>query len=123
MLASAVVSSQALAAQSSAAVQAEIARLMVSLERSSCEFNRNGSWYSAADAKKHLLQKLAYVNDKITLVDTEQFIKLAATASSWTGKPYLVRCPGSPAVESRKWLLLQLNEIRSSAATRSSGPK
>ena len=112
-----------LAAAPSASVQAEVEKLMATLESSGCEFNRNGSWYTAADAKKHLLQKFAYLNDRTTLKSAEQFIALGASTSSVSGKSYLVRCPGGSPVESQKWLLLQLKEIRGSVTSNSSGPK
>jgi len=113
----------ALAAAPIPAVQAEIETLMNALESSGCDFNRNGSWYTAADAKKHLLQKLAYLNDKITLKSAEQFIEVGGSKSSMSGKPYLVRCPGATPIESQKWLLLRLNEIRGSATPLPSNPK
>ena len=113
----------ALADAPSAAIQAEIDKLMAALESSGCEFNRNGSWYTAKDAKKHLLQKLSYINGRMTLKSTEQFIELGAATSSVSGKAYLVRCAGGPPIESQKWLLLQLKEIRGPVTSSSPGPK
>ena len=115
--------SHALTAPISTPVRAEIDELMSVLQDSGCEFNRNGSWYTGADAKKHLLQKLDYLKDKVTVKNTEQFIDMAASASSMSGKPYLVRCAGAAPVESQKWLLLQLKAIRARAASDPSSPK
>lgn len=94
------------------AVTLEIKQLLARLEASGCEFNRNGSWHSAADAKAHLLRKLDYVQEKTTLTSTEQFITLAATASSLTGQAYQVRCAGAELVASAAWLGKALTELR-----------
>ena len=64
----------ATAAPLSPAARAEIDGLLVRLVASGCEFNRNGSWYTAAEAKSHLLQKLKYLEDRGMVQTTEQFI-------------------------------------------------
>lgn len=94
------------------AVRAEIGALLSRLAASGCKFNRNGDWHDAAEASKHLQRKLAYLEDKGTVKSANQFIDLAATQSSSSGKPYLVQCPGEPAVPSSQWLKLRLMEIR-----------
>ena len=98
-----------------APVRTEIDGLLSRLEASGCQFQRNGSWYSGADAKKHLLRKLEAVEARGTLQNTEQFIALAASRSSFSGKPYFVRCSGTPAVESGEWLTGQLASLRGTA--------
>jgi hypothetical protein len=104
-----------LAAPTAPAVRAEIDQLLARLEASGCQFNRNGSWYPATEAKSHLLRKLEYFDDRSGVASTEQFIALAASRSSVSGKPYLVQCAPAAAVESGHWLRLRLNEIRSGA--------
>lgn len=111
----ALFSSLVMAAQSAPAVRAEIDQLLTKLQASGCEFNRNGSWYSGAEAKDHLLRKLEYIENKGTLQSTEQFIELAASKSSFSGKAYQVRCGNEPAQESQAWLTKQLGAIRASA--------
>lgn len=106
----------ALAAQTAAPVRAKVDLLLDRLQASGCEFNRNGSWYSGAEARGHLLRKLEYLEDKTTVQSTEQFIELAATKSSISGKPYLVRCGSAAPVESRAWLIGQLAIIRASGS-------
>jgi len=96
----------------------EITALLSRLESSSCSFNRNGTWYAAPEAKDHLLKKLEYLEGKSAVQTTEQFIDLAASSSSMSGKPYLVRCGASAPVESKSWLSTQLKAVRSSAATK-----
>jgi Family of unknown function (DUF5329) len=107
------------AAALTATARAEIDRLMSALETSGCEFNRNGSWYSAAEAKSHLLQKLQYLERKGHVNSVEQFIERAASSSSVSGQAYLVRCGNDAPVQSRTWLMLQLDTIRSVGNARS----
>jgi hypothetical protein len=97
------------------AVQAEINALLSRLETSGCRFNRNGSWYSASEAKSHLLDKLRYIEDRTTLASTEQFIEMAASKSSVSGQPYLVQCGSSPSQASATWLAAQLQSLRAAA--------
>ena len=86
---------------------------MSRLEASNCEFNRNGTWYPAAEAKSHLLRKLKYLEDRGLVQSTEQFIERAASTSSTTGQPYLVKCGNRAPVQSGTWLLSQLQAMRS----------
>ena len=109
----------AIAAPLSPATRAEIDGLLARLVASGCEFNRNGSWYTAAEAKSHLSQKLKYLEDRGMVRTTEQFIELAGSSSSTTGKPYLVKCGSGAAVESGAWLRSQLDVLRSSGRARS----
>ncbi|HTT11428.1 MAG TPA: DUF5329 domain-containing protein [Burkholderiaceae bacterium] len=96
-------------------MRAEIDALLSVLGASSCQFNRNGSWYSPAEARDHLLRKLEYIDGRGTIESTEQFIELAASESSWSGKAYQVRCGSEAPVESRQWLMRQLDAIRGAA--------
>lgn len=90
----------------------EIDALLLRLQESGCSFNRNGSWYAAPDARAHLAKKLQYLEDRNLVQTTEQFIERAASASSLSGKPYLVRCGSAAPVESRIWLTQQLQALR-----------
>lgn len=92
--------------------QREIEQLIAALGASRCEFQRNGTWYSATDAQAHLQRKYDYLR-KRDLVDTaEQFIERAGTQSSMSGKAYSVRCPGKAAVPSAQWLGGRLSALR-----------
>lgn len=104
-------------------VRAEVDALLSALERSGCEFNRNGSWYAARDARTHLLRKLEYLEGRAAVHTTEQFIELAASTSSSSGKPYLVRCGKAAPVESRAWLSAQLAVLRGAVGVPASNPK
>jgi hypothetical protein len=102
------------AASLSPAARAEIDALLSRLEESSCTVNRNGTWYPAAEAKTHLLRKLKYLEDRGMVRSAEQFIELAGSSSSTTGKPYLVKCGSGATVESGTWLLSELQVMRTS---------
>ena len=82
------------------------------MQASGCQFNRNGTWYSASEAKDHLTRKLEYLEGKGSIGSTEQFIDLAASSSSSSGKAYLVKCSNEAPVESKQWLGRQLALIR-----------
>lgn len=101
-----------LCAQTNTEVSTEIQLLLGQLERSGCQFNRNGNWYDSADAKTHLQRKLDYLNRKGALKNTEQFIELAASKSSSSGKAYLVKCANEPPSKSQDWLSKTLNQLR-----------
>ncbi len=103
------VSQSALAASTPAPVRGEIDTLLSRLEQSGCEFYRNGDWYTAPEAKAHLLRKLQATG---AVASTEQFIDALASKSSMSGKPYLVRCAGAEPVESKIWLTDQLADMR-----------
>jgi hypothetical protein len=100
----------ALADRAPPAARAEIDALLARLE--TCEFNRNGAWHTAAEARSHLQMKLKYLEDRNAVQTAEQFIERAATGSSMSGKPYLVRCGPSVPVESKVWLTTELKAVR-----------
>ena len=105
------------------AARAEIDGLLARLAASGCEFNRNGTWYTAAEAKSHLSQKLKYFEDRGMVQTTEQFIEMAASGSSMSGQPYLVRCGNRGPVESGQWLRSELNDLRSSCRSSACGSR
>jgi hypothetical protein len=106
------------AASLSPAARAEIDSLLSRLEASSCTFNRNGTWYPPAEAKVHLLRKLKYLEDRGAVQSAEQFIERAASGSSTTGQPYLVKCGNGAPVQSGTWLRSQLQGMRASGGAR-----
>lgn len=110
----ALASPLAQAAPAAPAVRAEIEALLAKHQSSGCEFNRNGSWHSGADAKAHLIRKLEYLEKNASLRSTEQFIELAGTFSSSSGRPYLVKCGGA-AVPSAQWLTRELGAARAAS--------
>lgn len=100
------------AAPVSPAVRAEIDALLTRLESSGCAFSRNGAWHGASEARAHLLRKLEYLEGRSLVRTTEQFIERAASASSVSGKPYLVKCGQGEAIPSATWLATELRYLR-----------
>lgn len=111
--------SASIAAPTPAPVRAEILALVEEIQTSGCQFERNGKWHGAAEAKAHLMRKLDYAEDsRKTIARTEQFIELAASSSSLSGKPYRIKCGnGSPEL-SRDWLNRELKALRAPGAKR-----
>ncbi len=105
----------AAAAELPQAAAAEIGRLLEVLETSGCRFNRNGSWYPAAEARQHLAKKVDYLRGKGLLASTDDFIARAGTGSSVSGKAYQVQCGTQPAQPSAYWLHAQLQRLRAPA--------
>jgi hypothetical protein len=111
----ALLSSGLVSAQSQAVpATREIAYLFASLEQSNCQFYRNGSWYTAAKASAHLRSKYDYLLKRGLVSSTEAFIDLAASKSSMSGKPYLVKCDNAAPVESHSWFTNKLATFRAS---------
>ena len=104
-----VLYSAAYAADSRATMEKEIQHLFDHLKNSLCEFNRNGKWYTAEEAAAHIQQKYQYLLKKGLIDSTEQFINRAASESSLSGKPYMVRCGSSEPIKSSDWFH---NELR-----------
>jgi hypothetical protein len=104
--------SHAIGAEPSAIVRDEIQNLLTNLERSGCQFFRNGEWYGAAEAKDHLNQKYNYLLKRGLIRNSEDFIRMAATESSVSGKAYQVRCMGTQPMPSAVWLNEELSRYR-----------
>jgi hypothetical protein len=102
----------ALALSTTPQVDAEIDQLLGALEGSGCRFQRNGAWHDAHAAAEHLATKRAALRQRDRIHSAEDFIRLAATESSMSGKPYSVACPGKPEISSKVWLEEELRRIR-----------
>jgi len=92
-------------------MQTEINHLLVFLQNSECQFERNGKIHSANDTAAHAKRKYNYFKDKID--STEKFIEYSATKSTMSGKYYMVMCKGKPDTKTRDWLLQELKNYRS----------
>jgi hypothetical protein len=95
------------------AARVEIDTLLSRLAASGCQFRRNGTWYTAAEAQSHLRRKLDYLQDKGAVASAEQFIERAASQSSVSGETYQVKCGDNPPVPSGTWLYAELKLLRS----------
>jgi hypothetical protein len=50
--------------------------------------------------------------DKGMVTDADAFIRLAATQSSSSGKPYRVKCGNQPEMHSAEWFRAALTEFK-----------
>ncbi len=93
-------------------VQVEVSFLLGYIEGSGCEFFRNGSWHDSQVAQTHLRDKYNYLAARNQILATEDFIDKAATESSFSGRPYEVKCNGGASVKSGPWLKDVLTRLR-----------
>lgn len=98
-----------------AVAREEMAHLFSYLASSGCQFYRNGSWHISSRAVSHLQKKYEYLRRRGQVSTVESFIKLAATESSTSGNPYLVKCGESPTVESAAWFTQELARYRAAS--------
>src|SRR5688500_7860126 len=110
----------AAAAAPSRSAKVEIEQLLDRVAASGCRFQRNGAWHGAADARAHLEKKYRYLLRKQLVSTTEDFISLAATKSSTSGKPYSIKCGTQKQVPSATWMAAQLKEVRAAKPPRES---
>jgi hypothetical protein len=89
----------------------EIKGLLDFVEHSECQFVRNGDEFPGPRARAHLEKKLDYLEGKNRVNSAEDFIELAATRSSMTGRAYEVRCPEG-AQPANTWLKKELQRQR-----------
>ena len=95
----------------------EIRYLFTYLDKSGCEFARNGTWVSSKRAAEYLRSKYENLQKK-GLVTTdesftaESFINQVASHSNVSGDPYLIRCGDHPAMESGPWFREELMRYR-----------
>ena len=73
--------------------EARVEAMLAALEQSKdVVFIRNGDEHTAAEAASHLRLKLSKTRNRLD--SAEQFIDKVGSASSISGRPYLVREPG-----------------------------
>jgi hypothetical protein len=102
-----------LAAQATPArAEREISALIEGLRDSPCHFQRNGRWYDGERAAAHLRRKYDYVSNRGGVQSAEAFIELAASRSSFTGRPYRVRCGEAAAMDAGAWFRARLALLR-----------
>jgi hypothetical protein len=99
-----------------AIAQTEINDLLGFIDRSGCEFYRNGSWYAPNKAQAHLRYKYEALTAGDQIRTAEDFIDKAATRSSLSGQSYEVRCANGAAVATSQWLRDALARYRATAA-------
>jgi Family of unknown function (DUF5329) len=104
----------ALQAQQPPTMQVEVNYLLSYVETSGCSFYRNGSWYDGARARAHLQAKYDYLAGRNLVGSADEFIDKGASKSSFSGKPYKIRC-GTAEVESGSWFRGALARFRAAA--------
>lgn len=102
---------QVIAKQNDDQVTHEVEQLIDFVRISNCTFYRNGSWAEAGKAADHINRKYQYVKKRGLVKTAEDFIKYAATKSSMSGKPYLVKCDGE-SLNCAEWIQAELDQIR-----------
>ncbi|MFT7286660.1 MAG: hypothetical protein ACI87W_000768 [Halieaceae bacterium] len=90
--------------------EAEIEYLLSAIGNSGCTFIRNGSSHSPENAEAHLRKK--YERGRKYASTAEKFIERLATASSWSKKPYTMRCVDEEATPTGDWLRRKLLNYR-----------
>lgn len=109
-----VVAASAMAAEpgGSDGAEREIAGLVEALGASDCEFQRNGRWHSAGEARAHLQRKLDRARKRGLAGSAEEFIERAASRSSVSGRAYRVRCADGYEGASGEWFGRELQRLR-----------
>lgn len=92
-------------------VSAEIDYILDTVEASDCTFIRNGKEHEADSARSHL--ELKRRRGKKYFETAEEFIDRLASSSSWSGKPYHIRC-GEEQVLAKDWFMNVLQDYRAS---------
>ena len=90
----------------------EIQHLFDYLKNSDCQFNRNGKWYNTEEAMKHINKKYRYLIKKGLINSAEQFIDRAASESSMSGKPYMIKCGEAEPIKCSVWFKSELTSFR-----------
>ena len=107
-----------LPAELSSAAQSEIAHLLGYIEKSGCQFYRNGTWYRDTKvAREHVERKYRYFVSEGRVKSTEDFITWAASKSELSGKPYMVKYGDGPPVTLAQWLTEELGRYRKETST------
>jgi Family of unknown function (DUF5329) len=98
---------QSFAAES---LQQTIDYLLDYVAKSDATFIRNGQSHTPAEAVAHIKAKYEHFKDQIKT--PEDFIRLSASESLLTGKPYLVRMRDGKEMRLNVWLADALKEYR-----------
>jgi poly-D-alanine transfer protein DltD len=74
------------------------------------KFIRNGSEYSGQEAAKHLRMKRQRAGDHVQTAD--DFIRLCASKSYNSGKPYLIRLSNGKTIKAEEYFREKLKEYK-----------
>jgi hypothetical protein len=98
-----------------AAEQAKIDRLLAQVRSSGATFIRNDQEYDAEKAASHLRTKLFLAGRRVQTA--RDFIRGVASRSQESGRPYLLRFPGTAPRPLQDWLLERLAEMEAPPPT------
>ena len=88
----------------------EIDYILNTVAASNCVFIRNGKEHGPEDAKEHL--NLKRRRGKRYFSTADEFIENLASSSSWSGKPYHIRCGEEEQQRAKDWFSAVLKEYR-----------
>jgi hypothetical protein len=95
-------------------LQQTIDHLLGYVNQSGLTFMRNGKSYTAPEAAGHMRRKYEHYQDDIG--SAEDFIRLCATRSLMSGKPYTLVDEDGRELATGDWLSRELLEYRSKSA-------
>ena len=91
-------------------MEQEIDHLLDAVAQSQCVFIRNGKEHGPQAAKDHLSLKRR--RGKRYYSSADEFVERLASSSSWTGKPYFIRCGAAGEQLASEWFGRILAEYR-----------
>ncbi len=101
------------AARQPVSLQQTIDHLLDTVSQSGLTFMRNGKSYTASEAAAHMRNKYEHFHDDIN--SAEDFIRLSATRSLVSGKPYTLVDRDGREQATADWLTRMLSEYRYNA--------
>lgn len=96
-------------------IEAIIQHLIGHVSESGLVFIRNGDNHTSVEAAQHMLKKYEHYRDEI--LSPEDFIRLCATRSYLSGKPYLVIVDDGKETPTSRWLTAELENYRAGHTT------
>lgn len=84
--------------------------LLQHVAQSNLIFIRNGQMHSPERAEAHMRRKYEYFKDDIQ--SPEDFIRLCASKSTTTGRPYQVKLPDGRLLRTDRWMRSVLSRYR-----------
>lgn len=97
-----------------------VAYLYDYVAKSGCVFIRNGEEYDGKQAAAHIKSKNDYYKGKIKT--PEDFIRLAATKSMMSGKPYMIRTKDGQQLRCDDWMKKALEARRKAGKSEKLAP-
>jgi len=92
------------------AQKTEIQYLLSQIKQTPCIVKRNEVSHKGEEVYSHVLKKFEYYQDQIQ--STEDFIRLSASKSTFSGKNYRISCDQKNWINTKDWLLEKLNGFR-----------